>query len=94
MGSNLIQVKRLQTREMQPLEETESTLSIHRGEATSYRKSSCPGTDWFIFMQIGNPNCTVLIGPNIRALIGQNQVFRFVSIDTNEDIVRSSDWKG
>lgn len=86
-GRNLFQVKNLQTRETSPLEETEITLPIEKGEATFYRKSACPGSDWSISMQMRNPNHTVLIGPNITVLIGQNQVFWLASIDTDEDMV-------
>ena len=57
---NLIQVSSLQTWEIQPSVETRSALPWHKGEAHLYKETVLV-PDWFIFMQMGNPNLHSLI---------------------------------
>lgn len=83
---SFIQVNSLGTGERQPPEAVERAPHQDNGSLLFKEKVPALVPDWSIFMQMRDPNTTVLIGPNSMVLIGWNYAFSLVSIDANEDI--------
>lgn len=69
----------LQTGEKQPLMKTKSVLHQVKREGTFYREVPALVPNWFILMQMRNPNSIVLIDSNSTVLIGELHAFQLSS---------------
>lgn len=56
-----------------------------KGRPTYIEKVPTLVPNWFIFMQMKDPNLHSFIGPNFTVLIGQNGLFWLVSKDADKD---------